>query len=84
MYQYKDFYGFILPPIQPHPSCKKCHGRGEVKDKIGGMMPCARCFGRNGYCQKCFGTGNYFKKFKQCDKCHYGQQKNYNSSESSD
>lgn len=79
-----NFHGTLLPPIQPHPSCKKCRGAGQVKDKIGGMMPCSRCYSRNGYCKRCFGSGTYFKKFKPCTFCTQGKTFRNESGSSSD
>ena len=79
-----NFYGTLLPPIQPHPSCKKCHGQGQVPSKIGDKMPSSRCYSRNGYCKRCFGSGTYFKRFKPCVKCNKGRTMINKSSSSSD
>jgi DnaJ-class molecular chaperone len=72
-----------LPVIQFNPKCRKCHGYGVAMSRKGQLMPCVRCYRRNGYCRKCYGTGTNYNKNKPCKKCHHGKMKGHCSSSSS-
>lgn len=78
-------YNLNIPMIQGNPNCRRCHGTTVVKNKRRGyMVPCSRCYKRNGYCKKCFGSGINYKKNMPCKKCYQGRVKNNHSSSSSD
>lgn len=74
-YHWNNPYGVAVPVIAFDPNCKKCHGSGASKSLLSStMVPCTRCYTRQGYCKKCYGTGTNYRKGKHCTRCSDGKR----------
>jgi hypothetical protein len=54
-----------------------------ITKKNGEVVPCGKCYKKNGYCKKCCGTLINLKKNVACKKCNKGKIKKSKSSSSS-